>query len=139
MLETKFIRENLDLVKKSAKEKGYKIDVGEVVTLDDRRKKELAEVEELRRKRNELASQMKGGKPSAELVAEGKRVKEKLAGQEKQLAEVEEKLNGVLKQIPNVIFDDVPLGGEECSVEVKKWGEHHATGVDHLDYAVQRD
>ena len=45
----------------------------------------------------------------------------------------------MLKAVPNVISGDVPLGGEECSVEVKKWGENHETGVDHLDYAVSRD
>ena len=139
MLDVKFIRENLELVEKSAKEKGYKINIREVLDLDDKRKKELAEVEELRKKRNEVAAKMKGGKPAPELIAEGKRIKEKLVDQERQLVKAEEKLTELLKQVPNVIFDDVPLGGEECSVEVKKWGINHKTGVDHLDYAVSRD
>ena len=139
MLDVKFIRENLELVEKSAKEKGYKINIREVLDLDDKRKKELAEVEELRKKRNEVAAKMKGGKPAPELIAEGKRIKEKLAEQERQLVEAEGKLTALLKQVPNVIFDDVPLGGEECSVEVKKWGKNHETGTDHLDYAVSRD
>lgn len=139
MLDVKFIRENLELVEKSAKEKGYKVNVREVIDLDDKRKKELTEVEELRKRRNEIAGKMKGGKPAPELIAEGKRIKEKLAEQEQQLTEVEKKVTDILKQIPNVIFEDVPLGGEECSVEVKKWGENHETGVDHLDYAISRD
>ena len=45
MLDIKFIRENLDLVKKSTKEKGYKIDVDEAIKLDDERKSILAKVE----------------------------------------------------------------------------------------------
>lgn len=139
MLDVKFIRENLALVEKSAKEKGYKIDVGEVVRLDDERKKVLLEVENMRARRNEIAGKMKGGKPSAELIAEGKAIKEDLAKAEAKLSEAEGRLNALVKKIPNVIFDDVPLGGEECSVEVKKWGENHTTGVDHLDYAVSRD
>ena len=56
MLDVKFIRENLELVEKSAKEKGYKINIKEVLELDDKRKEELARVEELRRKRNEIAA-----------------------------------------------------------------------------------
>ena len=52
MLDVKFIRENLDLVKKSTREKGYKIDVEEVLKVDDERKKVLAEAEKLRQKRN---------------------------------------------------------------------------------------
>ena len=139
MLDVKFIRDNLALVEKSTKEKGYKIDVSEVVRLDDERKKVLAEVEVLRAKRNEIAGKMKGGKPSPELIAEGKEIKAKLAGLEEELSEAESKLNTLVKTVPNVIFDDVPLGGEECSVEVKKWGENHEKGVDHLDYATSRD
>ena len=137
MLDVKFIRENLALVEKSTKEKGYKINVQEVLDLDEKRKKELLKVEELRKKRNEIAGKMKGGKPAPELIVEGKRIKEELVEKEQALSQVENKINEVLKGIPNVIFDDVPLGGEECSVEVKKWGKNHETGVDHFGLAVQ--
>ena len=139
MLDVKFMRENFDLVAKSAKEKGYKINIQEVLDLDDKRKKRLARVEELRRKRNEIADKMKGGKPAPELIAEGKKVKEELAGLEAGLTEVESEFKDALAKVPNIIFDDVPLGGEEDSVEIKAWGEKKSKGVDHLDYAVSRD
>ena len=139
MLDIKFIRENLDLVEKSIKEKGYKVDVREVLKLDDQRKEVLLEVENLRAKRNEIAGKMKGGKPSEDLIAEGRKIKEELAEKEAELDKIGKSCYNGLKGIPNIIFDDVPLGGEECSVEVKKWGENHPTGVDHLDYAVSRD
>ena len=38
MLDVKFIRENLELVEKSAKEKGYKIEIKEILDLDEKRK-----------------------------------------------------------------------------------------------------
>lgn len=135
----KFIRENLELVEKSAKEKGYKIDIKEILELDDKRKKELTEVELLRQKRNEIAAQMKGGKPESELIEAGKAIKRELAEKEEKLTKIEAEVRARLKAVPNIIFEDVPLGGEEDSVEVKHWGENHATGVDHLDYAVSRD
>lgn len=138
MLDVKFIRDNLGLVEKSTKEKGYKVDVSEVLELDDKRKEILNEVEALRAKRNEIAGKMKGGKPAPELIEEGKKIKTEVAEKEQALSSVEEELRNLLKQVPNVIFDDVPLGGEECSVEVKKWGKNHKTGVDHLDYATER-
>ncbi len=139
MLDAKFIRDNLELVEKSTKEKGYQIDIKKILALDDKRKQELIKVEELRRQRNENAAKMKGGKPSPELIAEGKRVKDELSALEADLTRVESEFKDALKSVPNVIFEDVPLGGEECSVEVKKWGDHHEKGVDHLDYAVSRD
>ena len=139
MLDVKFIRDNLALVEKSTKEKGYKINLGKVLELDDERKKVLAKVEELRARRNEIAGKMKGGKPAPELIDEGKKIKVELAEHEEELSKAEEKLNSLVKSVPNVIFEDVPLGGEECSVEVRKWGKNHSKGVDHLDYAVSRD
>jgi seryl-tRNA synthetase len=139
MLDVKFIRENAELVERSAKEKGYKINVKEILDLDDKRKVELGKVEDLRQKRNEIAGKMKSGKPEPVLIEEGKKIKVELAKQEEILGEVEGKLKAVVKTVPNVIFDDVPLGGEEDSVEVKHWGENHVAGVDHLDYAVSRD
>ena len=139
MLDVKFIRENLALVKKSAREKGYKINVKEVLALDDKRKEKLARVEKLRQQRNEIAAKMKGGKPEKELIEQGKKVKEELAELEEDLTKIEAEYTAALKLVPNIIFEDVPLGGEECSVEIKSWGEKKETGVDHLDYAVSRD
>ena len=139
MLDVKFIRENLELVEKSAKEKGYKIDIKEALALDDKRKESLSEVEALRTHRNEVAAKMKGGKPAPELIEEGKKIKTELAEKEKALDTIENDLKALLKRIPNIIFDDVPLGGEECSVEIKHWGENHEKGVDHLDFATSRD
>ncbi|MBR5939537.1 serine--tRNA ligase, partial [Candidatus Saccharibacteria bacterium] len=138
-LDVKFIRENLELVERSTKEKGYKINIKEVLDLDEKRKKELIRVEELRRRRNEVAAKMKGGKPEPELIEEGKMIKNELSELEADLEKVETELKATLKMIPNVISEDVPLGGEENSVEVKVWGEKKASGVDHLDYAVSRD
>lgn len=140
MLDINFIRENLELVEKSAKEKGYHIDVASAIKLDDARKSILQEVETLRRERNEIAAKMKGGKPEPALIEQGKAVKEKLATLEDDLTKAEADLKAVTKTIPNIIFDDVPLGGEECSVEIKSWGgkKPASEGVDHLDYATSR-
>ena len=74
MLDVKFIRENKELVEKSAKEKGYAVDISELIALDDTRKAELVKVEELRKKRNEIAAKMKGGKPDAAQIEAGKAV-----------------------------------------------------------------
>lgn len=138
MLDINFIREHQALVEKSAREKGYQVSIPDLLQLDDQRKTILQEVEALRRERNEIANQMKGGKPSAELIAKGKAIKEKLASKEPVLTDIEQQLSSAIKQVPNIIFDDVPLGGEECSVEISSWGGKKSEGVDHLDYATKR-
>ena len=139
MLDINFIRENLSVVEKSTHEKGYKTDIKAILKKDDKRKSLLQEVEALRTERNSIASQMKGGKPAPELIAKGKEIKLKLADKEKTLDELTNEVNSALKSVPNIIFDDVPLGGEEDSVEIKKWGTPKKEGIDHLDFATSRD
>ena len=140
MLDINFIRNNKELVEHSIKEKMYKnVNLDEILALDDKRKSLLQQVEALRKERNDNTAKMKNGKPSDELIAKGKEIKEKLSTLEADLSDFEKELNIKLKTVPNVIFDDVPLGDESASVEVKKWGECKTTGVDHLDYAISRD
>ena len=140
MLDINFIRNNKELVEHSIKEKMYKnVNLDEILALDDKRKALLQQVEALRKERNDNTAKMKNGKPSDELIAKGKEIKEKLSTLEADLSNFEKELNTKLKTVPNVIFDDVPLGDESASVEVKKWGECKTTGVDHLDYAISRD
>lgn len=82
---------------------------------------------------------MQGGKPSDELIIEAKAIKDELAGIEPDLKIAEDQYNVLMAQIPNIMQADVPLGGEENSVEIKKWGEQKSGAVDHLDFAVKRD
>lgn len=138
MLDINFIRKNQQLVEKSTREKGYSVDIIELLKLDDQRKLLQQEIDDLRRSRNEIAAQMKGGKPNPELITKGKEVKEQLAQVEPSLSLLEQQITDLIKLVPNIIFDDVPLGGEERSKEVVAWGEKKSSGVDHLDYAISR-
>ena len=139
MLDIRFIRENTERVQSSAEAKGYKVDVKKLLELDDSRRDLQRQVDELRTKRNENAAKMKGGKPEQSLIDEGKVIKLELAEREELLNGVDSKFGTVMAAIPNVIFDDVPMGGEEDSVEIKTWGEKRKSAVDHLDFALKRD
>ena len=139
MLDIRFIRENPDLVAEKSASKGYKVDVQRLLAVDEERRDLQTQVDVLRAKRNEIASKMKGGKPEQALVDEGKQLKIQLAERETYLAGVEKEFNELLWQIPNTTSDDVPEGGEEDGVEIKKWGDQKTGAVDHLDYATKRD
>ena len=76
MLDINFIRKNVEKVQKSATDKGYKVNVQDVIKIDDGRRELLQKVEKLRQERNAVAAQMKGGKPAPELIAKGKELKE---------------------------------------------------------------
>jgi len=142
MLDIRFIRENAERVQQDALNKGYKnADIQAVIALDDERKTLTAKIDELRTRRNQIAASMKnaGGKPSAEQIAEGKKIKEELAVFEKDYRELDEKLTAALKGIPNILQSDVPIGEEGEDDLVKTWGEElfesRKNTEDHLDFA----
>lgn len=139
MLDIKFIRENPEKVQDSADKKGYRVSIKDLLMADERRRELQQQVDLLRERRNAVASQMKGGRPSPDLIAEGKSIKEYLMDLEAKFNEVDADYQAQLNGIPNVIFDDVPEGGEEDSVEIKAWGEKKSGATDHLDYATSRD
>ncbi len=139
MLDIRFIRDNAEKVQQSAKDKGYDVDIRLLLELDDERRSLQQQVDALREQRNANAAKMKGGKPEQSLIDEGKQIKVELAERETYLASTERKVGELLRSVPNVILDDVPLGGEEDSVEIKTWGEQRTGAVDHLDFATRRD
>ena len=139
MLDIRFIRENADLVQKSADAKRYKVSVADVLKVDEEKRGLQQQVDDLRARRNDIAAQMKSGKPDPKLIAQGKEIKSKLAELEEQLKEVDARLTDGINSLPNIIFNDVPMGGEEDSVPVAEWGECKSSGVDHLDYAISRN
>lgn len=124
MLDIKFIRENAELVAEKALQKGYSVDVNQLLGFDKARLELQQQVEELRRERNAIADSMKGQKPSEDQVQKGKVVKEKLVDLEHQLTSVEKEFIDLLKTIPNMPLDSVPVGkSEDENVIVKTVGE----------------
>lgn len=123
MLDIRFIRENPDLVEEKSRQKGYDIDVRKLLNVDDERRRLTAEAEAVRAERNELAAKLKSGKPSDEDIKRGKNLKENLSKLEDQLNPVNEEFLKLLKAVPNMPADDVPIGSsEDENVEVKTWG-----------------
>jgi len=139
MLDIRFIRENPEIVQDNATNKGYTVSIAELLQLDEDKRRVQQRADELRKKRNAISSQLQGGKPSDELIAEAKILKDELSSVEPELKKIEDQYNELLSQIPNMMHHDVPVGGEEDSVEIKKWGNQHTGATDHLDFAVARD
>lgn len=114
MIDVQFIRKNPDLVQEKSKQKGYEVDIKKFLQIDAEYRDLLAQVELLRQKRNENAAKMKGGKPEQTLIDEGKQIKMQLAEKETYLGECEAIWQALLKNIPNMPSEDVPVGASEA-------------------------
>lgn len=120
MIDIQYIRDNADLVQEKSNQKGYKVDIGRLLEVDNERRDLLQKIEAIRAKRNEIAAKMKSGKPEPEMIEEGKKLKEELAEQEEHLAKVEEEYLELYQAVPNMPTDDVPVGASEDENQVAK-------------------
>jgi len=143
MLDIRFIRTHATEVQENAAHKGYDVSIDELLKWDQT-KRDLQQVaDELREKRNLISSQMKGGKPSGDLVAEGRAIKEQLSDVERNLKEADESYTTLLKRVPNMAASDVPVGAsEDENVTAKIVGEKPTftfSPRNHYEIAEQRD
>lgn len=118
MLDINYIRDNRQKVEDAIKNKGYTIDLDEILQLDDARKELSQKTDVLRQERNQISSQMKNGKPDQALISRGKEIKQELSSLEEKLSSVESDFLAKLKTVPNVPCDDVPVGLSEDENEV---------------------
>lgn len=141
MLDIRYIRENPDTVTEFSRQKGYDVDVHRVLTVDEQRRDVQQKMDVLRTERNSIADVMKKtqGRPDQEQIERGRVLKTEIASLESTYKELDELHTKLMWGIPNAIKADVPIGGEEDSIEIKQWGEHTSGAIDHLDFATKRD
>jgi seryl-tRNA synthetase len=130
MLELRFIRENLALVKEKTARRGADISLLEEFSqVDDRRRQLLAEAEGLKNQRNiaskEIAALKQTGNASAApLIAAMRQAGERIKKLDAELVAIEERLQAIVMAIPNLYDDSTPIGQDEsANVLVKTWGE----------------
>ena len=136
MLDIRFIRENPERVQRAAQDKGYEVSIQRLLELDDERRSLQQQVDALRERRNANASKMQGGKPEQALIDEGKQIKLELAEREGYLTNTEREFTELLKKVPNMPHDDVPVGAsEDENVEVEVVGEIPQFGFEVRNHA----
>ncbi|HVX24651.1 MAG TPA: serine--tRNA ligase [Candidatus Saccharimonadales bacterium] len=124
MLDIQFIRDNPELVAEKSKQKGYEVDVTQLLGFDTERRELLQQADDLRRQRNELNDASQGQKPSEEQVEQGRQLRDQLGDLEHRLEAIEKEFDVLLKAVPNMPLEDVPVGAsEDENVVAKTVGE----------------
>lgn len=147
MLDIKRIREDFEGVKKALEKRGKKYDLESFLTLDEKRRTLLQEVEELKNKQNTTSKQVpilkKEGKDTTEIMAEMKELSEKIKELDNSVREVDEEIKTLLYSIPNTPNEKVPFGTDDTeNEEIRKWGEPRKFDFEpkpHWDLGEQHD
>ncbi|MBP6881145.1 MAG: serine--tRNA ligase [Candidatus Pacebacteria bacterium] len=127
MLDIKFIRENLDLVKLAAKKKKSSVDLDRLVQVDDSRRAVMQRMEEKRAEQKRVSD----GVPMAQdpivrqqLIAQMQSLKAEIQKDEEALRPIMEEWQALMLQVPNIPDMSVPDGDSDAdNEEIKTWGE----------------
>ncbi|NMA02684.1 MAG: serine--tRNA ligase [Clostridia bacterium] len=128
MLDIKFVRSNPQIVKEALEKRGASINLDEFLELDEQRREKLAEVENLKNRRNvvskEIGSLKREGKDASDLVEEMGQVGENIKILDNQVREIDEKMESIIMAIPNIPHESLPIGPDESFNRVERtWGE----------------
>ena len=133
MLDIKYIRENIDIVKENIRKKNQdeKLElVDRVVELDELRRENIKETDAKRARRNEIADLMpklfreNRQEEAKDLKEEAKKLAEEIKELEKSVEEETEEYNNILLTIPNIMHESVPVGKDDSeNVEIRKYLE----------------
>jgi seryl-tRNA synthetase len=106
---------------------GYSAAVDEILSTDEKRRRIIAEVEELKSRRNEVSRDIgelkRRGEEAEDRILEMRSVGNRIAELDAILSALDEKLRELLLNLPNLPHPEVPRGGEESNVVVREWGE----------------
>jgi len=147
MLDARFVRENIDVVKDALARRGAAVDLSEFVAAEQERLHLLRESEDLRNRRNTVSEEigrLKRAKENADhLMGEMKSVADRIREIDEVLKGIEEKQISFLLTIPNIPDASVPVGKDEHdNVEIRKWGEPRSftfEPLNHWDIAAKHD
>lgn len=141
MLDLKFVRENIDLIKKNLENRGTKLDLSDFIKLEEDRRERIKQLDDLLHKKNIISSEIsklkKEGKDTKGKIEEIKKEDEQINNLEVAIRLTEDKISEIMFFIPNIHDKSVPIGKHETSnVEIRKFGtppEFDFTTLPHWD------
>lgn len=132
MLDIKVIRDKPDWVRErlATRGAGDEANIAEVLSLDEQRRKYLAEVEQLKAARNRISKEigaLMGQKKLEEAEAKKRETRdmgERIAALDHQVAEAEAARDATLLRLPNLPHASVAVGNSAAdNVEIRQWSE----------------
>jgi seryl-tRNA synthetase len=126
MLDIKFIRENLDLVKMAAQKKRMKVDLDRLVAVDDARRELMSALETKKAEQNKVSGDIAQADEATRqaLIAQMQTLKATISSEEEKLKPLMQEWQELMLQVPNIPDMTVPDGESDAdNVEIKTWGQ----------------
>jgi len=127
MLDIKFIRENLEVVKLAATKKKIKVDLDRLMAVDDARREVMTALETKKAEQNRVSGEIAIATDDSvrqQQIVSMQALKTEIQAHEETLKPLLEEWKGLMLQVPNVPDMSVPDGDSDAdNEEVKVWGD----------------
>ncbi len=128
MYSFKFVRENIELLKKTCEVKNQKVDWEKFEELDNERRRLIVFVEERKRWQKDItekiAKEKEDKKAIEPLINQARKYSDEIKNGEKRISEIEKEIEKIISFIPNIPHPSVPVGKDEKDNKIiREWGE----------------
>jgi len=118
MLDLRFIRENPDVVRQAIANRHDSASIDDILRLDIERRQNIGKLDSLRQERKIVS------KEREKAQERGRALRVEIQELEEEAKKLDERLEELLLQVPNIPQPDVPIGHDDSeNVEVRTWGE----------------
>jgi len=129
MYPIKYVRENLEKLKKASISKNIEVDWEKFQSLDSERKRVISLLEERKKVQKDITEKISYLKKSSSkeiepLILQAREYSEEIKKYEAKISEIEAQLDKIIAGIPNIPHSSVPIGKDSSSnIIVRNWGE----------------
>jgi len=133
MLDMKFVRNNPQIVREALVRRGSAVTLDEFLKLDEQRREQLFMVEQMKNRRNTVSEEIgklkRAGQNAPDMVLEMRELSREIKEKDEEVKALEERLQVILLDIPNIPHESVPVGTSEADNQViRTWGEPRSFG-----------
>ncbi|HKG72340.1 MAG TPA: serine--tRNA ligase [Nitrososphaeraceae archaeon] len=147
VLDSKLLKQNPEVIIDMLKKRKIEFPINDLISLDKRRREIIVEMQLVKHKKNTLshsiASKKKEKANSSLEISEMKDIGNRISNLEKEKSMVESQFNLLMRCLPNIIDQSVPIGDNENDNVIL---QHHGTiknldfkPKDHVDIATSLD
>ena len=137
MLDINLIINDTESVVQKLHDRGYTLDVKPILDLYHQRKQTIKLKEDIAAEKNKVTNEFKVSKTDSErekITKKSQDLEKKISSNKLLLEEIENNLNNILLQIPNLPFDNVPCGSDEsANIVTKTWGNPIKSSIEHSE------
>ncbi|MBI5697933.1 MAG: serine--tRNA ligase [Thaumarchaeota archaeon] len=147
MLDPKLIKEKPEVIRKMLSDRNVEFDLYSLISLDSKRREMIIKTDDIRKKKNEMASEIatkkKSGQNADSVISQMQALSQELQSLESEQLRIGADYDRLAMTMPNQVHESVPIGPDDsANIQVRTWGtipKFDFPIKDHIDISAELD